>query len=95
MLKLARLKSFLTFLSELIRTYQNFEDGAFSPKLVNDILAVNYFCERTSLWKLDWVLNTSLILSSYVIWHAYRLIAETNIFGLGGSLICLLYVKEQ
>ena len=27
---------------------------------------------------LDWVLNTSLLLSSNVIWHAYRLTAETN-----------------
>ena len=29
---------------------------------------------------LDWVLNTPLILSSDVIWHAYRLIAEAKIF---------------
>ena len=29
---------------------------------------------------LDWVLNTPLILSSNVIWHAYRLIAEAKIF---------------
>ena len=41
-----------------------------------------------------------LILSSNVICHAYRLIAETKIFRLGVSLICLgggmdLYVKEE
>ena len=30
-----------------------------------------------------------------VIWHAYRLIAETKIVRLGESLICLLYVKEE
>ena len=36
-----------------------------------------------------------LILSSNVIWHAYRLIAETKIFRLGVSLICLSYVKEE
>ena len=36
-----------------------------------------------------------LILSSNVIWHAYRLIAEMKIFRLGVSLICLLYVKEN
>ena len=36
-----------------------------------------------------------LILSSNVIWHAYRLIAETKIFRLGLSLICILYVKEE
>ena len=29
---------------------------------------------------LDWVLNTPLRLSSNVIWHAYRLIAEAKIF---------------
>ena len=44
---------------------------------------------------LGWVLNTPLILSSNVIWHAYRLIAETKIFRLGVFLICLLYVKEK
>ena len=32
---------------------------------------------------LDWVINMPLILSSNVIWHGYRLIAETNIFRLG------------
>ena len=68
---------------------------AFSSKLVNDFLAVNYFRERTSSQKLDWVLNTPLILSSNVIWHAYRLMAETKIFRLGLSLICLLHVKEK
>ena len=36
-----------------------------------------------------------LILSSNVIWHAYRLIAETKIFRLGLSLICLVYVKKE
>ena len=36
-----------------------------------------------------------LILSSNVIWHAYRFIAETKIFRLGVSLICLLFVKEE
>ena len=36
-----------------------------------------------------------LIPSSNVIWNAYRLIAETKIFRLGVSLICLLYVKEE
>ena len=36
-----------------------------------------------------------LILYSNVIWHAYRFIAETKIFRLGVSLICLLYVKEE
>ena len=69
-------------------------DGAFSEKLVNDFLAVNYFCDRTSE-KLNWVLNTSLRLSSNVIWHAYRLIVETKIFRLGVSVICLLYVNEE
>ena len=68
---------------------------AFSTKLVNDFLAVNYFRERTSSQKLDWVLNTPLILSSNVIWHAYRLMAETKIFRLGLSLICLLHDKEE
>ena len=36
-----------------------------------------------------------LILSSNIIWHAYRLKAETKIFRLGVSLIYLLYVKEE
>ena len=36
-----------------------------------------------------------LILSSNVIWRAYRFIAETKIFRLGVSLICLLFVKEE
>ena len=35
-----------------------------------------------------------LILSSDVIWHAYRSIAETKILRLGVSLICPLYVKK-
>ena len=60
-----------------------------------DFLAVNDFRERTSSQKLDWVLNTPLILSSNVIWHAYKLIAENKIFRLGVSLIYLLYVKEE
>ena len=34
-------------------------------------------------------------MSSNVIWHVYTLIAETKIFRLGVSLICLLYLKEQ
>ena len=38
----------------------------------------------------------SVILSSNVIWHAYRLITETKIFRLGISLICfIVYVKEE
>ena len=36
-----------------------------------------------------------LILSSNVIWHAHRSIAETKIFWLAVSLICLLYVKKE
>ena len=44
---------------------------------------------------LAWVLNTPLILSSNVIWHGYWLIAETKIFRLGVSLLCLLNVKEE
>ena len=36
-----------------------------------------------------------LILSSNVIWHAHRSIAETKIFSLAVSLICLLYVKKE
>ena len=36
-----------------------------------------------------------LILSSNVIWNAYRLIAENKIFRVSVSLICLLYVKEK
>ena len=28
-------------------------------------------------------------------WHAYRLIAEPNIFRFGGSLICLLYMLRK
>ena len=42
--------------------------------------SVNYFRERTSAQKLDWVLNTPLIMSSNVNSHAYRLIAGTNNF---------------
>ena len=44
---------------------------------------------------MDWVLNTSLILSNNVIWDAYRSIAETEIFRLGVTLICPLYVKKE
>ena len=103
-------KIFLTFLLELIRLTKSksistlkvywepsktSKIGAFSAKLVNDFAAVNYFCERTSSQKPGWVFNTSLILSSNVIWHAYRLIAETKIFRLGVSLICLSYVKDE
>ena len=58
-------------------------------------LAVNLFCERTLDWILDWILNMRLVLSSNVIWHAYRLIAETKIFKLGVSPMYLLYVKEE
>ena len=43
----------------------------------------------------EWVLSTSLILSSNVIWHPYRLIAEAKIFRLDVYLIYLLYVKEE
>ena len=67
----------------------------FSKIGYNDSLAVNYFCERTSSLKLDWILNMPVILSSNVIWHAYSLIAETKVFRLGVSLICLLYVKKE
>ena len=61
----------------------------------NDFLAVNYFRERNSFYKLHWVPNTPLILSSKFIWHAYRLIAETKIFRLGLSLISFLNVKDE
>ena len=37
----------------------------------------------------------SLTLSSNIIWHVYRSIAETKVFRLGVSLICLLYVKAN
>ena len=59
------------------------------------LLAVNYFRERTSSQKLDWGLNTLLILFSNVVWHAYRSIAETKIFRFGASLICPFYVKKE
>ena len=59
---------------------------------MNDVLAVNLFCERTSSQKLDWVLNMPLTLSSNVIWRAYRLVAETKIFRL---VVSLFYVKEE
>ena len=36
-----------------------------------------------------------LILSSNVIYHAYRLIAETKIFRLGVSLICLFLCEGR
>ena len=36
-----------------------------------------------------------MILSSNVIWNAYRLIAETKIFRLGGSLICLYMLRKN
>ena len=68
---------------------------AFSAKLFDDFLAINYFRERTSLPKLNWIFNTPLILSGNVIWHAYRLIAETKTFRLNVSLVCLLYVKDE
>ena len=45
--------------------------------------------------KLEWVLNAPLILSSNVIWHAYRAIAETKIFRLGVSLICPIYGQSE
>ena len=57
---------------------------AFSPEL---------FRERTSSYKLDWVLNTPL--STNVIWHAYRSIAETKIFRLGIFLIYPIYAKKE
>ena len=66
-----------------------------SAKLVNNFLAVDYLPKRTSLKKLDWVLNTTLILSRNVIWHAYRSIAENKIFRLGVSFKCLLFVKRN
>ena len=100
-----------TFLSELIRLIRSiqkhfntqgllkneskFLHRAFSAKLVHDFIAVNYFRERPSSYKIDWVLNTPLILSSNAIWHDYRLITETTIFRLSVSLIYLLYVKED
>ena len=40
------------------------------------------------------ILSSNVIWHVYVIWHA-RLIAETKIFRLGVSLICLLFVKEE
>ena len=49
-------------------------------KFVTDFLPLNYFRERTSSQKLDWILNTPLILSSNVIWNTYRLIAQTGNF---------------
>ena len=58
-------------------------------------LVVNCFRERTSSQKLDWFLNSSLILFSNVFWNAYRPIAKTKIFRLGVSLIRPLYVKKK
>ena len=37
------------------------------------IFSINFFCERSSSQKLDWVLNIPLILSSNVICHAYSM----------------------
>ena len=54
--------------------------------LQNQLMNLQPLTTLMSSQKLDWVLNMSLILSSNVIWHAYRLIAETKIFRLGGSL---------
>ena len=57
-------------------------------------IPVNCFRERTSSYKLEWVLNTPLMLLSNVIWHVHRLIAETKTSRLGVSLMCPLYIKE-
>ena len=59
------------------------------------LLSANYFSVRTSSENVDWVLNTPLILSSNVIWHVDRSIAETKIFRLGVSLIRPWYVKKE
>ena len=40
-------------------------------------------------------LNTSLIMSSNLICHAYRSIVETKIFRLGVNLIYPFYVKKE
>ena len=64
-------------------------------KISGWLLAVKYFHGRTSSQKLNWVLNAPLVLSSNVIWHAYKLIVETKIFRLGVSLICPLCVMEE
>ena len=53
------------------------------------LLAVHYFLERISSYKLNLVLNTPLILSSNVIRHAYSSIAETKIFRLGLFSRCI------
>ena len=37
----------------------------------------------------------SYTICQYFIWHPYRSIAETKIFRLGVSLMCLLYVKKE
>ena len=59
------------------------------------LLSVNYFSVRTSSENVDWVLDTPLILSSNVIWHVDRSIAETKIFRLGVSLIRPWYVQKE
>ena len=59
------------------------------------LLSFNYFRERNSSQKFDWVLNTSLILSSNVTWYVYKSLVETEIFRLDLPLICPLYVKKE
>ena len=103
-------KFIFIFLSELIRSTKSIKSNSILKVYLQSrqtskmelfcetgewLLSVNYFCERTSPYKFDWVLNMPLILSSNVIWHAYRSIAETKIFRLGVSFICCLYVKKE
>ena len=101
-------KFHFTFLSELVRltnltksnaiirgvfrTQSNFEDGFFLRKQLM-LLALNYFREKAPSLKVDWIINTLLILSSNIIWLWVD--SVQHIFRIGVSLICALYIENE
>ena len=57
------------------------------------LLALNYFREKAPSLKVDWIINTLLILSSNIIWLWVD--SVQHIFRIGVSLICALYIEDE
>ena len=85
LVRLTNLTKSNTIIRGVFRTQSNFEDGFFLQKQLV-LLVLNYFREKAPSLKVDWIINTLLILSSNIIWlwvdsvqHIFKLVYHSYV----------------
>ena len=85
LVRLTNLTKSNTIIRGVFRTQSNFEDGFFLQKQLM-LLVLHYFREKAPSLKVDWIINTLLILSSNIIWlwvdsvqHIFKLVYHSYV----------------